>query len=88
MAPTYAGGDEEEIEDKLVGLASCGHYDIDLVGAVFQLRCLEVGGYSRGGVNDWLLGSGCNAELGRRLREQRLSGDLPEKPSILYSAIG
>ena len=88
MVPTGARGDEEVVENKLISLVGYSHYNIDLVEAACESWCLEVDGHSCGGVNYWLLGSGCNAELIKRLTRWSLSGDSPEMPSTTYFAAG
>ena len=79
MAPTCAGGYEEVVEDKLIGLVGCSHHDIDFVGAICQLWCLKVDGLPRGGVNGRLLGSCCNAELSKRLTNWRFCRTIHQK---------
>lgn len=79
MAPTRAGGDEEVIEDELIGLVGRGHPDIDFVGPVCQFWCLEVDDLSCVSVDDWLLKSGWNAELSKRLATRPLCWAIHQK---------
>lgn len=66
-ASCKAGCDEDVVDDEYVGLVGCGHRDINLVLDVWQYWRLEVDDPVLGPVNDWMLGSGCNAESIKRL---------------------
>ena len=65
MVSTCTGSDEEAVEDVRVGQVGYGHCDINPVGAVCQLWCLEIDDRISS-VEPWLLGSGCNEGLSKR----------------------